>query len=391
MSEKPIRVLIVDNSLFFRQFMARSLSADYSINVVGMASTAQEAQKKISILSPNILCLDIETPNLQYKDYIRDLRQTHPDMQIVIISPLSTSVFEALKAGAVDFVSKPNAQMQMDNAGFISEVIAKIKTVYASSKTSAAFRPSTQPAAKPPAIPHQAVSPSAAIPPPSAPAAAASPPTPAGKASSPILAGFPLGDHVIINDRGGKRMIAIGASTGGTEAIVSVVKNLPSNTPGVVIVQHMPPVFTRMYAERLDKICNMRAKEAEHGDRVQTGLILLAPGDKQMRLAKDVRGYYVTVGGTEKISGHCPSVDCLFESVATTAGANAIGVILTGMGGDGAKNLLKMREAGAYTIGQDETTCVVYGMPMVAYNLGAVQDQLPLTLIPNAILRYLSK
>jgi two-component system chemotaxis response regulator CheB len=188
------------------------------------------------------------------------------------------------------------------------------------------------------------------------------------------------------------KVVAIGASTGGTEAILSVVRELPATTPGVVMVQHMPPGFTNMFAKRLDKHCRMKVKEAESGDRVYPGRILLAPGgDRHMRLLADSQGYFVTLTTGVKVSGHCPSVDVLFDSVARTAGANAVGVILTGMGADGAANLLKMRRAGAYTIGQDKASCVVYGMPMAAQELGGVVDELPLDEIPDAIVRGLMK
>ncbi|MBQ8410502.1 MAG: chemotaxis protein CheB [Ruminiclostridium sp.] len=180
--------------------------------------------------------------------------------------------------------------------------------------------------------------------------------------------------------------MALGASTGGTDALVEVVKRLPANTPPVLITQHMPPTFTKMFAERIDRISPMRAKEAEDGDRLEQGLIIVAAGGNQMRLYKDARGYYITSRPGEKVSGHCTSVDVLFTSVAETAGSNAIGAILTGMGADGAEGLLKMREAGAYTIGQDEETCVVYGMPGVAYKKGAVMTQLPLQKIAEHII-----
>ena len=386
MASKPIRVLIIDDSLFFREFMSRSLSADFSIEVVGVVSDAREAMTKVTELSPNIITVDIDIKNLQYKEFIRWLRQDYPQIQVVIISPLSGNVFEALKAGAVDFVAKPNVAMQMDNAGFIREVLSKIKTVYSGSMTGAGPRthiPPAKPAivsSKPPAP----AAPNLHIPPPPA---APKPVQRQGPSPAPLT---PLGGGAWRFASPTKKLIAIGASTGGTEAILSVVRDLPANTPGIVIVQHMPPVFTKMYAERLNKMCQMSAKEAQNGDRVQPGLIIVAEGDKQMRLASDARGYYVKVEPGEKVSGHCPSVDALFESVAAVAGSNAVGVILTGMGGDGAKNLLKMREAGAHTIGQDEATCVVYGMPMVAYNLGAVCEQLPLDAIPAAILRHLT-
>ncbi len=169
-----------------------------------------------------------------------------------------------------------------------------------------------------------------------------------------------------------------------------MVRDLPANTPGVVIVQHMPPVFTKMYAQRLDRICKMSVKEAEPGDRVEQGKIIIGAGEYHLRLAKDAKGYYVRSEQGPKVSGHCPSVDVLFDSVAEIAKGNAMGVILTGMGADGAKGLLKMRQAGAYTVGQDKETCVVYGMPMVAFNNGAVQKQFPLGEIGAEIVRHLS-
>lgn len=191
---------------------------------------------------------------------------------------------------------------------------------------------------------------------------------------------------------GGKdRVVAIGASTGGTEAIFEVVKRFKRDIPGVVIVQHMPPGFTTMYADRLNNQCEVAVKEAKTGDRVLPGQVLIAPGDRHMRLVKVAGEYQVEVKGTDRVNGHCPSVDVLFDSVARVAGKNAVGVILTGMGGDGAKGLLNMRNAGARTVGQDEATCVVYGMPKVAFDLGGVQTQKPVTAIAGEVYRLLSK
>ena len=184
-------------------------------------------------------------------------------------------------------------------------------------------------------------------------------------------------------------LIAIGASTGGTDAIIEVVKELPADTPPVVIVQHMPVGFTKMYADRLDRICKMNAKEAEDGDRLRQGLIILGHGSEQLEVHKDTLGYYVTSKPGEKVSGHCPSVDVLFSSVAKAAGKDAIGVILTGMGRDGASGLGEMKKNGAYTIGQDKESCVVYGMPCVAFEEGAVSKQAPLSEIKNIIIRML--
>ncbi len=194
-----------------------------------------------------------------------------------------------------------------------------------------------------------------------------------------------------VNVVGKDRIVAIGASTGGTEAIFEVVKRFRRDIPGVVIVQHMPPGFTKMYADRLNNQCEVAVKEAQTGDRVLPGQVLIAPGDMQMRLVKVGGMYQVECKGNERVNGHCPSVEVLFNSVAKVAGKNAVGVILTGMGGDGAKGLLEMRNAGAQTIGQDEATCVVYGMPKVAFDIGAVQYQMPVTAIAGKVYSLLSK
>lgn len=188
-----------------------------------------------------------------------------------------------------------------------------------------------------------------------------------------------------------KNIIAIGASTGGTEATLKVLMELPKKFPGVLITQHMPPVFTKMYADRLNKICAAEVREAQDGDRVHSGLVLIAPGDKHMRLSKDEKGYYVTCRAGDKVSGHCPSVDVLFNSVAEIAGKNAIGIILTGMGKDGTQGLMNMKNAGAFTIGQDEKSSVVYGMPMVAFNIGAVMVQDSIENIADILIKKLNK
>ena len=184
-------------------------------------------------------------------------------------------------------------------------------------------------------------------------------------------------------------LIAMGASTGGTEALLAVLKELPGNLPPIVITQHMPPVFTEMYAERLNRLCAMEVREAKDGDELYSGLCLIAPGGLQMRVHKDVLGSRVSCTEEEKVSGHCPSVDVLFHSVAEQYEASAIGILLTGMGKDGAKGLLAMHEQGAYTLGQDEKSSVVYGMPMEAYKLGAVSQQGNLEQIPQYLLQRL--
>ena len=356
------RVLIVDDSIFFREFMQRSLSTDPSIEIVGVASDAFEAQKQVKQLMPDVITLDIEMPKMRGTDFLRYIRPRYPNVQVVVISSVSGIVFEALQAGAVDFVAKPNSQMRVDNDAFIKETLQKIKIAASARHTKA-------PAAQPQPLPASSAT---------------------AKATTAAAATVSIPRIGPMNFRNSRAVIAIGASTGGTEAILAVIKNFPANIPGIVIVQHMPPVFTKMYADRLDKICKFNVREAQDGDRVEQGVALLAPGGEwQMRVKKDARGYYVSLTKEDKVSGHCPSVDVLFESVASTVGRESIGVILTGMGADGAKNLLAMKRSGAYTIGQDQESCVVYGMPMVAYNLGGVTDQLPLGSIGDAVLRKL--
>jgi len=352
--------MIVDDSVFFREFMSRALSKNPSIEVVGMASSAMEAMEKIDELKPEVICLDMEMPKMRGTDFLIAVKPKYPGLRVVVISSNPNNAFDAMRAGAVDFVPKPGNQVGMDNNAFIQEAVHKIKiAAYAAVSRLA----------------------SSAAPPPASPAVAA-------LKGLPVLPNTSMPSALKV--RNTRSVIAIGASTGGTEAILSVIKDFPTNTPGIVIVQHMPPVFTRLYAERLDKTCKMSVKEAQHGDRVEPGRVLIAAGDKHMRLRNDGAGYSVACETGEKVSGHMPSVDVLFESVAKCAGSNAIGVILTGMGADGAKMLLQMRKEGSYTIGQDQDSCVVYGMPMVAYNIGGVADQMPLSKIPAAIVRKLS-
>lgn len=338
---KKIRVLVVDDSILFRETLARGISEDFGIEVVGTASDPFMARDKILELEPDVLTLDVEMPRMNGIEFLRKLMPQYP-LPVVVVSAVSSNVFDALDAGAVDFVTKPNSRNPGALNAFINELIIKIKI--ASTAKVGHFK----------------------------------------RENSAIKTSGKRG--VFKEDA----IIAIGASTGGTEAIYSVIKAFSRDMPGVVIVQHMPSVFTRMYAERLNNSCSMEVKEAEDGDIVKAGRVLIAPGDYQMELKKDNECYYVKCYRGGKVSGHCPSVDVLFNSVAAAAGKNAIGVILTGMGSDGAKGLLSMKRNGAYTIGQDEKTCVVYGMPMVAFNIGAVERQVPLDRIPEAICDYLT-
>jgi len=347
-----IRLVVIDDSLFFRTFLTRNLGKDPSIDIVGSFGDPIEASRNIQALRPDVIALDMEMPRMRGDEFLRTIMPKHPTVKAIVISALSGNVFDAMHNGAIDFVGKPGSTPGFDEAKFIVEIIQKIKVASKAHTHRYADQTPVRPAARP-----------------ATPATPAAPARPVSGASS-------------------KNVIAIGASTGGTEAIIEVVKHFPANTPGVVIVQHMPPVFTKMYAERVDRICMMSVKEAKNGDRVSTGTMLIAPGgDEQMYLRQDASGYYVHISPGAKVSGHCPSVDVLFDSVSKIAGRNAVGVILTGMGADGAKGLTTMKQTGAHTIGQDEESCVVYGMPMEAYKRGGVSEQLPLSKIGSAVLR----
>ena len=349
---RKTRLVLVDDSLFFRTFLTQKISVERSFEIVGSFADPVEAVGHIPLLRPDVMIVDMEMPKMRGNEFIRKVLPRNPNVKALVISSLSGNVFDAMQAGAIDFIAKPNSRSNFDEAQFIEEVIQKIKIAaiahthtqedYAKARPEAPLRPE-------PAAPSR--------------------PTSLSAVSS-------------------KSIIAIGASTGGTEAILEVIKHFPANSPGVVIVQHMPPVFTKMYAERCDKMCKMSVKEAKNGERVNRGTILIAPGgDRQMYLRQDSGGYYVYLVDGPKVSGHCPSIDVLFESVAKVAGKNAVGVLLTGMGADGAKGLLAMKRNGAHTIGQDEESCVVYGMPMEAYEMGAVSQQLALSTISGAVLR----
>ncbi|MDR2295171.1 MAG: chemotaxis response regulator protein-glutamate methylesterase [Clostridiales Family XIII bacterium] len=348
-----IKVLIVDDSVLFREALARELRKDPYILVVGTAADPFDARDKIIAQKPDVMTLDVEMPKMNGIDFLRRLLPQYP-LPVIVSSSLAAAVFDAIAAGAVDFVAKPSAgpgAMEI----YAADMIAKIK-IAADVDVASKFKPAPQ--ARP--LPR--------------------PQPDAGEA------------HLrITRTPNGRQLLAVGASTGGTEAIFNVLTKLPADIPGTVMVQHMPGGFTKLYAERLNKACAFEVREAEDNDILRPGLALLAPGgDCQMKLIRGPRGYSVRLIEMEKVSGHRPSVDFLFDSAAEVAGADAIGVILTGMGADGAKGLLKMRERGAHTIGQDQASCVVYGMPMVAYNTGAVVKQLPLDRIAQEICGRLS-
>ena len=354
---KKIRVFVVDDSIFFRQMLINDLKERSNLEVVGFAASALEARTQIPTIKPDVITMDVEMPGLSGIDFLKELLPKYP-IPVILVSSLNLSVFDALAAGAVDFVQKPNMSKDYNVKSFFNVLNSKI---YIASRAKVNVK-------------HQAGRPQSG---PSAPAAGMS------------TAAFSSNLSQIVQNT---MLIAIGASTGGTEATLEVLQRLPADMPGIVVTQHMPEGFTKMYAERLNRICKLEVKEAENGDRVRRGLVLIAPGGPlQMRVEKDLKGFYVSCQPGEKVNGHRPSVDVLFSSVAKKAGKSAVGIIMTGMGRDGASGLLEMRQAGAFTIGQDKESCVVYGMPMVAYDIGGVCVQASCTNISNVLLNQLRK
>ncbi len=339
-TQKKIRVLVVDDSRLSREMIARGISSDPQIEVVAAAGDPFEARDKIIQTRPDVITCDVEMPKMNGIEFVRRLLPQY-FVPVIMVSAVSKAVFEAMEAGAVDFVVKPE-QSPKGMEVFLHDLIQKIKM--ASTVKAPLARPGTT----------------------------------AGKVTGNL-------------NHGENSLIAIGASTGGTEAIFSILSSLPPTTPGIVIVQHIPPVFSKMFAERLNSQTALTVKEAQSGDYADPGQVLVAPGDKHMRIKKVGRRYQVECFQGEKVNGHCPSVDVLFESAAKEAGAGAVGILLTGMGQDGAKGLLAMRHRGGRTIGQDEASSVVYGMPKVAFDIGAVETQAALGTIPQLLSRILSR
>lgn len=337
-NNKKIRILVVDDSLLFREVIAKGIESDPLIEVVAKAVDAFDARDKILQFNPDVMICDVEMPKMNGVEFIKRLLPQYP-IPVIVVSSLSASVFEAMNAGAVDFITKPDSQSEENLKNFIYELKTKIKIASMA------------------------------------------------KVGSKKQKNISRQYEKVSYDT--SKIIAIGASTGGTEALYNILKDLPDNMPGIIIVQHIPPKFSKMFADRLNDQTRLNAKEAQTGDYLEPGMAIVAPGDQHIKIRKVGNRYRVECLKGEKVNGHCPSVDVLFESVAKEAGKNSIGIILTGMGYDGAKGLLSMRKKGAHTLGQDENSCVVYGMPKVAFNIGAVEKQVPLQNIPNVLHNYL--
>ena len=352
--------MVVDDSVLARTMITQGLSLNHRIEIVGTAFNAQDAMVKVPKLRPDVITSDIEMPGMSGIDFLKQLLPRYP-LPVILVSSLDLKVFDALSAGAVDFVRKPEPGQ---NETFLRNLTQKVIAA-----AGAHVRP--RPGIQTPSFPTK---PGVVR----LPTTGNSPTLP----TPPLLGNRPSLDNVIIG---------LGASTGGTEATLEVMRRLPADIPGMLIVQHMPVGFTQMYADRLNRLCHMEVREAKPGDEIRRGLALLAPADYQMRVVRSGTRYTVNCMPGEKVSGHRPSVDALFFSMAEQVKCKMAGIIMTGMGRDGADGLLKMRQAGAYTIGQDKESSVVYGMPMVAYNIGAVQIQGSCEDIAGILLRQLQK
>ncbi|MCU0906707.1 MAG: chemotaxis response regulator protein-glutamate methylesterase [Rhodobacteraceae bacterium] len=347
----PYKVLVIDDSAVVRQTIQQVLDADPDLEVIGVASDPFVAAERIRKQVPDVITLDVEMPRMDGITFLRRLMAQRP-IPVVICSSLvadgSQTLAMALDAGAVDVVLKP----QLGVKEFFEDSCMTLRDAVKAAAVArlAALKPRAT-AAK--------LTADAVLPPPS------------GRAMA----------------RTTERIVAIGASTGGTEALRVVLEELPADCSPVVVVQHMPETFTAAFARRLDGLCAVSVKEARNGDRMLRGHVLLAPGNKHTLLTRSGANYAVEVRDGPLVSRHRPSVDVLFRSVARIAGQNGIGVIMTGMGDDGARGLKEMRDAGARTLGQDEASCVVYGMPREAMKAGGVEREVPLHQLCSAILR----
>jgi two-component system chemotaxis response regulator CheB len=364
---RRIRVLIVDDSAIVRKILSEALSEEPDIEIVGTAPDPYVARDKILSLEPDVLTLDIEMPRMDGLTFLRKLMQFHP-LPVVVISSLAQPscriAVQALETGAVEVLAKPGGPYSV---GELRHGLAeKVRAAAAARVRRPAHeqKPAVSGAGRAQAASSQA-------PATHGPGSAAHTACPA---AVPCVAIAP------------DILVAIGASTGGTEAIAAVLSRLPASTPGILIAQHIPPEFSRAFANRLNETCAMQVKEAEDGDTLRPGVAMVAPGDFHLVARKAGGRTFVNVKTGPRVCYQRPSVDVLFHSVAETAGPKAVGVLLTGMGNDGAQGLLRMRQAGARTIAQDEASCVVFGMPREAIALGAAEQVVSLASVADALL-----
>jgi len=352
---KKIRVLIVDDSAIVRQTLAEILSSDPHIEIMGTASDPFAAAKKINEEVPDVITLDVEMPKMDGLTFLQKIMSQHP-IPVVICSTLTTdgsaTALKALEYGAIEIITKP----KLGTKQFLEESKIRICDIVKAAAVSKQKR-------------HLLTASSIEVEP---------------KLTADAVIAKVTSKAMIQTT---EKVIVVGASTGGTEALKAFLEQFPIDCPGIVIVQHMPENFTKAFAKRLDGICKISVKEAQDGDSVLRGQALIAPGNKHMLLKRSGARYFVEIKDGPLVSRHRPSVDVLFRSAARYAGQNAIGVIMTGMGDDGARGMFEMKETGAYNIAQDENSCVVFGMPNEAIKLGGVDKVLPLMNIPAYVLR----
>lgn len=352
MENRKIKVLVIDDSALIRSVMKELINGEQDMECVGVAPDPLVAREMIKTLNPDVLTLDVEMPRMDGLDFLERLMRLRP-MPVVMVSTLtergSDITFRALALGAVDFVSKPKLDIARGMDEYGSEITEKIRAA-----AQARVR----------------------------------------KMPAPDISGRLTADAILPSVAGHfsstEKLIIIGASTGGTEAIKEVLTRFPADVPGILVTQHMPEAFTKSFAERLNSLCKISVKEAEHNERILPGHAYIAPGHSHLLLKRNGANYVTELNQGPPVNRHRPSVDVLFRSAANVAGANAIGIILTGMGKDGAQGMLEMKRAGSYTIAQDEASCVVFGMPREAIAIGGACEVLPLQGISRHTLDYLA-
>jgi two-component system chemotaxis response regulator CheB len=353
MNKRKIKVLVIDDSALIRGVLKEIINRENDMECVGAAPDPLAARELIKALNPDVLTLDVEMPKMDGLDFLQRLMRLRP-MPVLMISTLteggSNITFRALELGAADFVAKPKLDIARGMEEYAIEITDKIRAVAQAQVRKKIIEP----------LIHEKFSADAIL------------PSTKGRYSST------------------EKLIVIGASTGGTEAIKEVLNKLPADAPGVLVTQHMPEHFTKSFADRLNSLCRISVKEAEHNERILPGFAYVAPGNSHLLIKRSGARYMVELNQGPLVNRHRPSVDVLFRSAANVAGANALGIILTGMGKDGVQGMLEMKQAGSFTIAQDEASCVVFGMPKEAIAAGGVREVLPLQNIARRTMEYLS-
>ncbi|MDY0012062.1 MAG: chemotaxis response regulator protein-glutamate methylesterase [Rhodocyclaceae bacterium] len=357
---QKIKVMLIDDSAVVRQVNKETLEREPDIQVIGAAMDPLYALERMKADWPDVMVVDIEMPRMDGLTFLKKIMAEHPT-PVVICSSLAEKgaamTMEALAAGAVAIITKPKMGVKQFLQDSANDLVAAVRSAARANVRHLRLSMGPRPAAPPPRL-----------------------------SADALLAAQTAGDRAMATTT--DKVVAIGTSTGGTQALEAVLTRLPAVCPGIVIVQHMPEKFTALFAERLNGLCALAVKEAADGDRVLSGRALIAPGGRHMQLRRSGAQYYVEVSEGPLVNRHKPSVDVLFRSVARVAGANALGVIMTGMGDDGARGMKEMHEAGARTVAEDESTCVVFGMPKVAIDLGGVDRIVPLHRIPEEVAAF---